>query len=101
MPKYKPVIEIDKHDEVGYRILNGLSKNHEYVIHNLNAQSQDILHKIGIHTSSFNLEYPVVWHTANRSHREKRFLKLPPELEIDEEQGNNKVFFRFRKRSIV
>lgn len=101
MPKYEPVIKIDKDDAVGYRILNGLSKNREYVIVGMDSRKENLLKNIGKSTSSFNVEYPVVWHTANRGHREKRLLKLPPNIEINEEQGNGKIFFKFKRRRII
>jgi hypothetical protein len=101
MPKYKPVIEVDKKDDARYRILNGLSKNREFIINNVDDEKYELLKKIGKSTSAFNLEYPIVWHTANRGNREKRLLKLPPELDLDEIPGDNKFFFRFRRRSII
>ena len=101
MPKYKPVIKIDKDDTIGYRILNGLKVNREYLMNGMNPRKENLLKNIGKSTKSFNVEYPVVWHTANRGHREKRLLKLPPEIEIDEQQGVDKIFFTFKRRRLI
>jgi len=102
MPKYEPVVKIDKHDEVGYRILNGLKVNREYLIKDGGLNKRSLLINIGRSTRSLKPKHPVVWHSADHvKDNGIRLLKLPPGIEIEEEHGNNKIFFRFKRRQII
>ena len=99
MASYKPIVKIDKKDEIGLRILSGLAKNREYIIEKVDAHKRGLLTKIGQSSQSLEPSYPVIWHSPSRM-SEKRFLKLPPEIVIEEEHTDRNIFFRFRKRDI-
>jgi hypothetical protein len=99
LASYKPIIKIDKTDDVSYRILNGLAKNREYLIEKIDDHKRGLLIKIGQSTQSLEPEYPVIWHSPSRFN-DKRFLKLPPEITIDEEPTDKNIFFKFKRRSI-
>lgn len=100
MPRYKPVIKIDKEDKVGYRILNGLSREREYIVDNIDSHKKGLLSHIGRNTKVLKPDYPIIWHNSDRSNG-KRLLKLPPSIEIEETQGTNQVFFKFKRRTIL
>lgn len=102
MPRYKPIIAIDKKDTVGYRILNGLAKNREYVLKDGGMDKRSLLTNIGRSTRSLEPNHPIIWHSADHvKHNGIRLLKLPPGIELEEKQGNNKVFFEFKRRRII
>lgn len=101
MYQYKPVIEINKTDETNKRILKGLIKNGEYHIEKINNENRSLLIKIGVCTKPLEPKYPIVWRQAKIRYDSKRFLKLPPDIELTEEILENKIKYRFRKRRII
>lgn len=101
LARYKPVIEIDKNDEVGYRILNGLKVNREYHVKNLDQHKRGLLVKIGQSTSNIESSHPVIWHPSIRN-KQERYIKLPPEIEIKQEKiTSKKILFPVKRRKIV
>lgn len=102
MLKYKPIITIDKKDIVSYRILNGLKVNREYVIKDGGIDKRSLLINIGRSTRALEPNHPVIWHSADHvKDNGIRLLKLPPNMEIEEKQGNDKIFFKFKHRQIL
>jgi len=91
--RFKPVIEIDKKDFTKYRILNGLSKNREYHIKKMDKDKAGLLISIGRKTNPLKPDHPIIWHTSGSRHDSNRFLKLPPNIELIEKHGIDKIFF--------
>lgn len=105
MPKYKPVIEVKKEDTALYNVMKGLTKKREYLIDNYTPEKQDILIKIGRQSEKLLqdniLDYPLIWHTANRKNQDKRLIRLPPNVKLEEIPGEKIITFHFKRRQII
>lgn len=101
IPHYKNYLEVERETEKRlYRICKELEQHGESQIDNaMTPEWHSTLKKLGIRAKPLvdaKLLEPI-WKTTNKNNIEKRLIRIPKGVVIEEIKGNKKSFFPFKR----
>jgi len=107
MPNNKYVVKIDKDAKRLKRIFDDLAVNRECMIQGNDPEWNGPLRSFGIINKKKNLVengfLDPVWVNINNQNNviENRLIRLKPDVDVEKIEGNNKIFFKFRRRRLI
>jgi len=105
MPNFKNTLSADKEtDKKLLQIYNELFRKKECTIENASTPEwHGTLIRFGHEAKDLiKTEYiDPIWKTSNAFNKNKRLIRVKPDVDIVKNEGERNVFFRFKKRNLV